>query len=107
MTRQQLQEYFGHESWLELYNWLHEYGHSGRETIILQTPLAAVDDDRPREFTLKVADIKAWAFDEVHPRLPLKKSILIMHESLEEIAKFSSLSSNDIHTFLNNLLTRD
>jgi hypothetical protein len=95
------------DSWLELYNWLHEYGHSGRETVVLQVPLARADYIGPREFTLSVADIKARAFDEIHPRLPLKKSVLIMHETLEEIAKFSSVNSNDLHTFLNNLLTRD
>lgn len=116
MTTQDLKEIFGIESWFDLYIFIDRAGYSCQEVVKLTETIkpAPVLETRPletaepRTWTFYVTEIKAKAFDEIFYRIPRPESVQLIQEIVAEMARFSPLrnSVQDVHTFLNNLLTR-
>lgn len=118
MTKQELLENFGIESWFDLYIFIDRAGYSMHETVkltetIKPAPVMGTRDvplevTGPRTWTFYVTEIKAKAFDELFPRIPRPESVQLIQEIVGELARFSPLrnSVQDVLSFLNNLPTR-
>lgn len=110
MTKQELNDAFGIPSWLELLKALQAQGAIGEETVKMEVPTwrpRIEGEPPPQTWTLRVNDIKAWAFDEIYNRLPLPDSVLIMQEMVGELAQQGAKElAPFIQTFLNNIPTR-
>jgi hypothetical protein len=87
MTRKELKEYFGMDSFMEFFQFIQSTGHAGKEKIKVSTMI--VDDgekllgnkkEKKLELELRMNDIKSWAFDEIYACLPLKSSMEVIDQ---------------------------
>jgi hypothetical protein len=95
MTTQELDHYTGISSFFEFYKWLIMIKKDAAEYV-------TIDKDGVK-VPISIQLIKAQALAEVCARLPSKATVQLMHEMVDG----GPHTAQHMHTFLDNLLTRD